>query len=93
MRLSKGDKVTITEPLSIYGCGYRDESGDSVYPKVPAGSVGVVGEPRVPSVRRTGVYFACVDFSASLAGHAYGPELMRQLPRLVRVAALPEQLA
>jgi hypothetical protein len=53
-----GDSVTTTESVSAYYSNYGGNPECFFEP----GDVGIVGAVNVPSVRREGVFFHCVDF-------------------------------
>lgn len=81
LKLKIGDIVTLAVSCRVYGfAGY-----------VPKGTVGVVTAVKVPSVKRDGVYFVCVDFPPDtfLISKSFveNPHLNKY-----RVGALPEEL-
>lgn len=57
--LEVGDQVTLAERVDVYGCGFPTTSGRAY---IRANTTGTIGAVCVPSVRRTGVCFHCVDF-------------------------------
>ena len=80
-RLAVGDIVTLANPLRAY-------DGANV---IPAGSVGRIGAVNVPSVRRKGVRFHCVDFVPAVQLlDEYG--IPQRGYETKRVSALPSDL-
>ncbi len=58
MKAKLGDKVRLIKPTEVY---YSNYGGRPVIKATPE-MVGVVAAVKVPSVRREGVFFNCVDF-------------------------------
>lgn len=56
--LQIGDRVELLTDQAPYYSGY---AGNPVV-KIPKGSVGIVGAPKVPTVHGPRSWFACVDF-------------------------------
>ena len=62
--LHVGDRVTVKERVE----GYYSNYGGNPAIFLESGMVGVVGAIDVPSVRREGVSFVCVDFFCPATG-------------------------
>lgn len=91
-KLKVGDKVTLAVDLDGYHdmLRWKDTEGHPLRREVPAGTEGVVGSVKVPSIYGThGPYFVCVDFPDNPINYkcGFGPTFVVQ-----RVAAHDKDL-